>query len=106
MDRSRLARSTTGCLSGFTGGSTEYLLPGTFPGYVGRLLVMHDRDDEVVPAAESRRLVEAAEGLVDVRYTEFVAFDHVTPRDEGMAGLLRQGLRLYRHMRDVLSIAY
>ena len=75
-------------------------------GLRGRLLVMHDRDDEVVPAAESRRLVEAAEGLVDVRYTEFVAFDHVTPRDEGMAGLLRQGLRLYRHMRDVLSIAY
>ena len=74
-------------------------------GIRGRMLVMHDRDDNVVPAAESRRLVQAVKGLVDVRYTEFVAFDHVTPRNEGISGLARQGTSLYRHLREILKIA-
>ena len=74
-------------------------------GIRGRLLVMHDRDDNIVPVAESRRLVQSVAELVDVRYTEFVAFDHVTPRDEGIIGLARQGLLLYHHMREILRIA-
>ena len=74
-------------------------------GIRGRLLLMHERDDKVVPAAESRRLAETLEGRNSLRYTEFVAFDHVTPRDEGTLALIRQASRLYLHMHDVLRIA-
>ena len=42
-----------------------------------RLLVLHDRHDRLVPAAESRRLLAATEDREDVRYTEVLAFEHV-----------------------------
>ena len=70
-----------------------------------RLLVMHDRDDRVVPAAESRRLYEAVRDRSDARFTEFVAFEHMTPRDDGIVVFFRQAARLYRHMSDLIRIA-
>ena len=70
-----------------------------------RLLVMHGRYDQVVPVAESRRLVEAAGDRIDVRYTEFLAFDHVRPGTGGVFTRLGQAVRLYRHMYDIIRIA-
>ena len=74
-------------------------------GLRARLLVMHDRDDQVVPIAESRRLVKATRDRIDVRYTEFLAFDHVRPGAGGIFTRLGQAVRLYRHMYDIIRIA-
>ena len=71
-----------------------------------RLLVLHDRHDRLVPAAESRRLVAATEDRGNVRYTEVLSFEHVRPGAGGIGELLGEALRLYRHMYDIIRIAY
>jgi Dienelactone hydrolase family len=43
------------------------------------ILFGHDRDDLVIPVAESRRLWAALSGRAGVRYTEFTMFQHVDP---------------------------
>ena len=75
--------------------------------YVGdikaRLMIMHDRDDRLVPAAESRRLAAALEQRGDYRYTEVLAFDHVRPGSEGgVWELAKEGAKLYRHMYGII----
>ena len=74
-------------------------------GISARMLVMHDRDDLLVPAAESRRLL-AASGNKDIRYTELLAFDHVAPSGGGIITILGQAARLYRHMYEIIRIAH
>ena len=74
-------------------------------GLRARLLIMHDRYDQLVPSAESRRLVEATRDRLDVRYTEFVAFDHILPSGGGPLTRLGQAVRLYRHMYDIIRMA-
>ena len=71
-----------------------------------RLLVMHDRDDPLVPAAESRRLVEASRDRVRVRHTELLAFDHITPSDGGPLTVFGQAAQLYPHMYEIIRIAH
>ena len=71
-----------------------------------RLLVLHDRHDRLVPAAESRRLVAATENRGNVRYTEVLSFEHVRPGAGGIGELLGEAFRLYRHMYDIIRIAY
>ena len=70
-----------------------------------RLLIMHDRNDQLVPAAESRRLLAATEDRGDVRYTEVLAFEHVRPQGGGIGDLLAEAGRLYRHMYSIIRIA-
>ena len=70
-----------------------------------RLLIMHDRHDEYVPAAESRRLQSATQDRLDVRYTEFIGFDHLLPDDDGVFTRLGQAFSLYLHMYSILRIA-
>ena len=70
-----------------------------------RLLIMHDRNDRLVPAAESRRLLAATEGRGDVRYTEVLAFEHVRPSGGGVVDLLAEAGRLFRHMYSIIRIA-
>ena len=67
---------------------------------------MHDRNDLLVPAAESRRLVEASRDRVRVRHTELLAFDHVAPSGGGILTVLGQAARLYRHMYEIIRIAH
>ena len=71
-----------------------------------RLLVLHDRNDRLVPAAESRRLLAATQERGNVRYTEVLAFEHVRPSGGGAAALLQEAARLYRHMYDIIRIAW
>ena len=71
-----------------------------------RLLVMHDHNDLLVPAAESRRLVEASRDRVRVRHTELLAFDHITPSEGGIRTVLGQAAQLYPHMYEIIRIAH
>jgi dienelactone hydrolase len=43
------------------------------------VVLMHDRDDSVIPIEESKRLRDALIGRSGVRYTEFVMFKHLDP---------------------------
>ena len=75
-------------------------------GLRARLLIMHDRYDQAVPVAESRRLVKATGDRMDVRYTEFLSFDHVRPGTGGLFTRIAEAFRLYRHMYHIIRIAY
>ena len=70
-----------------------------------RMLVMHARYDEYIPAAESRRLLDATQDRTNVYYTEFIGFEHLTPDDDGLLSLLREAYVMYRHMYTILRIA-
>ena len=63
---------------------------------------MHDRNDPLVPAAESRRLVAASRDRVRVRHTELLAFDHITPSEGGILTVLGQAAQLYPHMYEII----
>ena len=80
--------------------------PSTHVGELrARLFVMHDQYDQVVPAAESRRLVKAARDKIHIRHTEFLAFDHMLPGAGGVFTRMGQAIRIYRHMYDIIRIA-
>jgi acetyl esterase/lipase len=71
-----------------------------------RISIMHDRDDRLVPAAESRRLADALKTRRDFRYTEVLAFEHVRPTSGG--GLwtgIREGHKLFRHMYGIIRLS-
>jgi acetyl esterase/lipase len=71
-----------------------------------RISIMHDRNDRLVPAAESRRLADALRPRGDFRYTEVLAFEHVRPTSGG--GLwtgIREGYKLFRHMYGIIRVA-
>ena len=75
-------------------------------GLKARLMILHDRNDRMVPAAESRRLAEALEDRGDFRYTEVLAFDHVRPDSGGgLWQLAKEGAKLYRHMYGIVREA-
>ena len=70
------------------------------------LLIMHDRNDSLVPSEESRRLVDAALAHnpdAAVHYTEFAFFDHVDPtRPVGKATFVRESFKLMAHMYRIM----
>ena len=69
-----------------------------------RVLIMHDREDRLVPAAESRRLADALEERGNARHTEFSLFQHLDPtKPVGPAEYLRELFKLYRHMYMVMD---
>lgn len=71
-----------------------------------RVMIMHDRDDRLVPSAESRRLATAlASQGGDFRYTEVLAFEHVRPTRGGLWQLAKEGFKLYRHMYGIIRVA-
>ena len=68
-----------------------------------KVLVMHDREDKLVPSEESRRLVDALRPRGDVFYTEFSFFDHLDPtRRVGRLEFLREGAKLSSHMYRIM----
>ena len=115
------AKTVAGLLDGTTpedAASLYAMLPGDFrrdltaispsahvDNISARLLILHDRHDRLVPAAESRRLLAATQDRGDVRYTEVLAFEHVRPSGGGIGALLGEAFRLYRHMYDIIRIA-
>ena len=71
--------------------------------------VMHDRGDPLIPAGESRRLVDALQQQrpdVTVYYTETDIFRHVRPdADRDTKSLLKGAGQLYRHMYHIIAVA-
>ena len=72
-------------------------------GLKARVLVMHDRQDGLVPSEESKRLVDALQSRGDVHYTEFSFFDHLDPSTRvGNFELAREGAKLFLHIYRVM----
>ena len=68
-----------------------------------KLLVMHDREDRLVPSEESRRLVDAAPDGADVHYTEFSFFNHLDPtRPVGRVEFAREAGKLFLHIYRIM----
>lgn len=71
--------------------------------------VMHDRGDPLIPAGESRRLVDALQQRrpdISVYYTETDIFSHVRPdADRDLQSLLKGAGQLYRHMYHIIAVA-
>ena len=66
---------------------------------------MHDREDTAVPAAESRRMVDALEGRGQVYYTEFSLFQHMDPTRQLAPPRMAQELwKLLLHMYNVMRL--
>ncbi|MCH7482080.1 MAG: dienelactone hydrolase family protein [Chloroflexi bacterium] len=121
-DLSREAQAVHGLLSGTTLEEADALLREVpqrlldavdalspskhLDGVSARLLIMHDREDSLAPVEESRRLADAVADRGDTVYTEFSFFSHVDPGvGVGPIGLLRESLKLYRHLYAVVRIA-
>ena len=81
--------------------------PSSYVGNINaRVMILHDRDDDLVPAAESRRLADALEKRGNVRYTEVLAFEHVRPSSSGgLWELAQEGFKLSRHMYGIIREA-
>ena len=70
------------------------------------VLIMHDAEDNNVPAEESRRLALALKGRGDVRYTEFVFFQHMDPiRAVNPLTWTRDAFKLFFHLYHVIRLA-
>ena len=70
------------------------------------VMIMHDRDDRLMPSVESRRLADALEGRGDFRYTELLAFEHVRPAGGGSLWLsFKEGYKLFRHMYGIIRVS-
>ncbi len=67
------------------------------------VVLLHDRDDPVIPVAESHALRGALSGLPEVRYTEFTVFKHLDPTrgNPSPVALTREILRLARAVYPV-----
>ena len=68
-----------------------------------RVLIMHDRQDRLVPSEESRRLADALSERGGVYHTEFSLFQHVDPtRPVSPPIFAREVFKLYLHMYNIL----
>ena len=59
------------------------------------IVLLHDRDDALVPVGESRSLRDALAGRSGVRYTEFTVFGHMDP-SKGKSSAIALGRELVR----------
>ena len=68
-----------------------------------KVLIMHDRQDRLVPSEESRRLAKDLASRGGVSHTEFSLFQHLDPtRPVSPPVYVRELFKLYMHMYRVL----
>ena len=71
-----------------------------------RLLIMHDREDALIPYSESKKLLDALGDGGNAYYTEFSFFSHVDPTEPvGVTGFISEGFKLFLHLYNVLRTA-
>jgi hypothetical protein len=71
-----------------------------------KMLIMHDAEDSNVPSEESRRLRAALEERGNVRYTEFVFFQHMDPaRAVNPLTWTRDVSKLFFHLYHIIRVA-
>ena len=69
-----------------------------------RVLIMHDREDDLVPSEESRRFVDSLDENQSAYYTEFSLFQHVDPtRAVSPPVFVREAFKLFLHMYNVID---
>ena len=70
-----------------------------------RLLIAHDREDNLVPAEESRRLADALSGRGRTRHTEFSFISHVTPdKRVGPFTFMKEVFKLFRYTYSIIRV--
>ena len=71
------------------------------------IVLLHDRDDPVIPVDESRRLRDALAHRAGVRYTEFTVFKHLDPSKghPSAIALTRELMRFGRAVYPVFEVA-
>jgi dienelactone hydrolase len=70
------------------------------------VLIMHDREDNVIPVTESRAMVEALKGTNRVYYTEFSMFEHMDPtRHVSLPTMAKEMFKLFRHTFNLLRLS-
>ena len=71
-----------------------------------RLLIAHDREDDLVPAGESRRLADAISKRGGFLHTEFSFFSHVTPNKRvGPFTFVNEAFKLFRYTYRIIRVA-
>ena len=69
-----------------------------------QVLIMHDREDRLVPAEESRRLEDRIAENGNVYRTEFSFFQHVDPtRSVSPPVFAREAIKLFLHMYHIVK---
>lgn len=67
------------------------------------ILIMHDRNDSLVPVSHSRQLFEALDGKTDVLFTEYGSlFDHVSPNLNTGTTAIAEMFRLAKHIQRIM----
>jgi hypothetical protein len=75
-------------------------------GLRGRVFIMHDRGDSLVPVDESRRLSRELEKKgFDAAYTEFTIFDHIDPNPADITTTVPELVKLFRHLYQLFRTA-
>lgn len=70
-----------------------------------QVMIAHDREDNLVPAEESRRLADALSERGRMRHTEFSFFSHVTPdKRVGPLTFMREAFKLFRHTYSIIRV--
>ncbi len=70
------------------------------------VLIMHDRNDALVPVEESRRLRDGLHDRADVNYTEFSFFEHMDPtRPVSKTTFIGDIFKLFLHMQKMLKLS-
>ena len=85
----------------------EKISPSTNIGNLkARLLIAHDREDDLVPSEESKRLADAVSERGDLHYTEFSFFSHVTPdKQVGPFTFVKEAFKLFRYTYSIIRVA-
>ena len=70
-----------------------------------RVLIAHDREDNLVPSEESRRLANALRERGGFRHTEFSFFSHVTPgKRVGAVTFVKEAFKLFRYTYSIIKV--
>jgi hypothetical protein len=72
------------------------------------VVLLHDRDDVVIPVGESRRLRDAFGGRAGIHYTEFTVFKHLDPTKgkPPLGALTRELLRFFGAIQPLFVAAF